>query len=259
MHDIEMNDMTPEFLKCWKAAGIHIDKQVQGGMQSWLRCHPYPPFLEHLSFRLGNQVFFVRVEDSDERIDGPGGLHGLLMIADECKGHACVMPMKKKFLGGSWVAERGGWGLVDARTGAVVDPAQLVTDEKIEMTNWELQDFAVQVVRTQLEKEGFQLMSWQGNPDVDPAIWFVGGSKGPEWVVVRAVRYPDNEAAKPANWSSIAEGCARQSKVGHFAQVAFASTDQPFRSDGEKPVPLWRGYGVHVRYEGMERGAQTSK
>jgi hypothetical protein len=29
-------------------------------------------------------------------------------------------------------------------------------------------------------------MSWQGNPSVDPSIWFVGDS-GPEWVVVRAV------------------------------------------------------------------------
>lgn len=253
MHNIEMQEMTPAFLDCWKAAGIHIDKQVQGGMQSWLRCHPYPPFLEHLSFRLGNQVFFVRVEDADERIEGPGSLRGLLMIADECKGHACVMPMKKKFLGGSWVIERSGWGLVDARTGALVDPTQLVTDEKIEMTDWELQDFAVQVVRTQLEKERHQLMSWQGNPGVDPAIWFVGESKGPEWIVVRAVRYPDNKAKKPANWAAIAEGCARQSKIGHFAQVAFASTAQPFESDGEKPVPLWRGHGVHVRYEGLER------
>jgi hypothetical protein len=254
MFNIEMQEMTPEFLKCWKAAGIHIDQQVQGGMQSWLRCHPYPPFLEHLSFRLGNQVFFVRVEDSDERIDGPGGLNGLLMIADECKGHACVMPMKKKFLGGSWVTERGGWGLVDARTGAVVDPLQLVSDEKIEMTDWELQDFAVQVVKTQLEKDGFESMSWQGNPGVDPAIWFVGGSKGPEWVVVRAVRYPEKEAAKPKNWAAIAEGCARQSKIGHFAQVAFASIDQPFESEGERPAPLWRGHGVHARYTGLESG-----
>jgi len=30
------------------------------------------------------------------------------------------------------------------------------------------------VVGTQLEKEGFELMSWQGNPNVDPAIWFIG-------------------------------------------------------------------------------------
>ncbi|MDO8772688.1 MAG: hypothetical protein Q7K57_29100 [Burkholderiaceae bacterium] len=253
MHDIAMQEMTPDFLKCWQAAGDHIDKQVQGGMKSWLRAQPSPPFLEHLSFRLGNQVFFVRVEDADGRIDGPGSLRGLLMIADGCNGRACVMPMKKKFLGGGWVAAHNGWGLVDAKTGELVDPAHLVTEEKIEMTKWELQDFAVQVVRTQLEKEGYQLMSWQGNPDVDPAIWFIGGSKGPEWVVVRAVRYPDNEAIRPANWSNIADSCTRQSKIGHFAQVAFASTDQPFQSADETPVPLWRGHGVHVRYNGLER------
>ena len=41
MYDIEMQEMTPDFLKCWQAAGVHIDKQVQGGMRSWLRCHPY--------------------------------------------------------------------------------------------------------------------------------------------------------------------------------------------------------------------------
>ena len=252
MFDIAMQEMTPEFLKCWQAAGTHIDKQVQGGMKSWLRAHPYPPFLEHFSFRVGNQVFFVRVQDSENRIEGPGSLRGLLTISDGCKGHACVMPMKKKFLGGDWIADRYGWGLVDARTGALVDPAHLVTAEKIEMTEWELQDFAVQVVRAQIEKEGYQLMSWQGNPAVDPAIWFVGKSKGPEWVVVRAARYPDNKAKKPANWSGIADGCARQSKIGHFAPVAFASTDQ-FQSAGGIPVPLWRGYGVHVRYEGLER------
>ncbi|MBV5322286.1 MAG: hypothetical protein JZU60_00460 [Ilumatobacteraceae bacterium] len=249
-----MHEMTPDFFKCWQAAGIHIDKQIQGGMQSWLRSHPYPPFLEHLSFRLGNQVFFVRVQDAQNRIHGPGSLSGLLMIADGCQGHACVMPMNKKFLGGQWTTEKSGWGLVDARTGALVDPVKLVTDKKIEMTEWELQDFAVQVVRTQLEKDGYQIMSWQGNPGVDPAIWFVGESKGPEWIVVRAARYPNNEATKPANWLNIAEGCALQSKVVHFAQVAFASTDQPFQSAGEKPVPLWRGYGVHVRYEGLENG-----
>ena len=254
MHNIEMQEMSPEFLKCWQAAGTHLNKQAQGGIQSWLRAHPYPPFLEYLSFRLGNQVFFVRVEDAHKRDDGPSTMRGLMSIADGCKGQACILPMKKKFLGGAWVAERGGWGLVDARTGASVDPVMLITDQKIEMTDWELQDFAVQVVRDQLEKEGYQLMSWQGNPDVDPAIWFVGQSKRPEWVVVRAVRYPHNHVAKPANWAAIAAGCAHMSDVGHFAQVAFASTEQPFGEEGEAPVPLWRGHGVHVRYVGLESG-----
>ncbi len=70
MYEIEMNEISEAFFPCWKAAGIHLSKQVDGGIQSWLRAHPYPPFLEHLSFRLGNQLFFVRVDDVDGMVAG---------------------------------------------------------------------------------------------------------------------------------------------------------------------------------------------
>jgi hypothetical protein len=229
---------------------------VQGGMKSWLKATPYPPFLEHLSFRLGNQVFFVSVEDEDERIEGPGGRMGLKSISAGCSGHACILPMKKKLLGG-WPAVHSGWGLIDAGTGKPVNPIDLVSAEKIEMTAWELQYFAIQVVREQLQKEGFQLTSWQGNPEVDPSIWFVGKSKKPEWIIVRAARYPESEATKPVNWSDIAAGCAHRGEVGHFAPVAFASVDQPLLIPQESPVPLWRAHGVHFRYQGLKPGGST--
>ena len=254
MHNIEMQEMSPEFLKCWKAAEIHLNHQIQGGIQSWIRAHPNPPILEHLSFRLGNQLFFIRVEDVERRVEGPGDLRSLILISDGCKGHACILHMKKRFLGDAWVAECNGWGLVDARTGEPVEPVMLISDQNIEMTDWELQDFAVQVVRDEIEKMGYQLMSSQGNPSVDPAIWFVGESKQPEWVVVRSARYPRSEVSKPENWTAIASGCALMSDVGHFAQVAFASVNQPFAGKGETPVPLWRGHGVYVRYCGLESG-----
>ncbi|RJP93885.1 MAG: hypothetical protein C4518_05085 [Desulfobacteraceae bacterium] len=252
MYEIEMQAMSPEFLKCWQAAGMHLDKQVQGGIQSWLRADPHPPFLEHLSFRLGNQLFFVRVEDVEGKVEGPGSLRGLHAVADGNRGHACLMPMKKKFFGGGWISEKSGWGLVDAATMKPVEPVSLVTDEKIEMTSWELQDLAVQVVRDYLQKQGYQLMSWQGNPEVNPSIWFVGESKGPEWVVVRAVRYPENQASRPANWQAIAHQYEHKSQMGHFASVAIASTEQPFESENEQAVPLWRGHGMHVRFTGLE-------
>ena len=250
MQNIDMQEMSPEFLNCWQAAGNHLNNQVQGGIQSWLRAYPHPPILEHLSFRLGNQLFFVRVEDAEKHVVGPGSLRGLMLIADECKGHACILPMKKR-IGGAWQADHGGWGLVDATTGASVDPVMLITDQKIEITEWELQDFAVQVVRDQIKKEGYQLMSWQGNPVIDPAIWFMGKSKKPEWVVVRAVRYPKSEATRPANWGAIATDCAHMSSVGHFASVAVVSAEQDFDTNDAKPLPLWRGYGNFVRYEGL--------
>jgi len=251
MHNVEMQEMTEAFLPCWKAAGIHLSKQVDGGIQSWLRAHPYPPFLEHLSFRLGNQLSFVRIEDVDGKALGPGSIRGLAAAAKGANGHACILPMQKKFFGG-WVADMPGWGLLSAETRKPIDPVSVVTDQKIEMTPWEVHDMAVQVVRDYLEKEGFELMSWQGNPEVDPSIWFVGKTKRPEWVVVRSAKFPASSANRPANWAAIANGCTKLSATGHFASVAVVSVNQPFESSEEAPVPLWRGHGMHVRFDGLE-------
>ena len=56
----------------WQAAGLHIQNQVQGESKSWLRSHINPPFLEHLSFRFGNQLFYIRIQDVDDELDIPG-------------------------------------------------------------------------------------------------------------------------------------------------------------------------------------------
>ena len=90
-----MAEVTEDFAKCWQAAGLHIQNQVQGELKSWLRPHINPPFLEHLSFRLGNQLFYIRIQDVDDELEIPGSLRGLLSIANGSQGHACLMPMKK--------------------------------------------------------------------------------------------------------------------------------------------------------------------
>lgn len=122
------------------------------------------------------------------------------------------------------------------------------------MTDWELQDFAVQVVRDQLDNTGKKLMSWQGNPSVDPSIWFVGVD-GPEWVVVRAVRYPQRAAKLPENWRQIAKSCVRIGKVGHFASVSVANSNDAFDPTGAvPPTPLWRGHALRVAFDGLVAG-----
>jgi hypothetical protein len=159
---------------------------------------------------------------------------------------------------GDWVPQAAGWGLLDARTGNTVNPIDLVGDARIEMTDWEVHDFAVQVVRKHLEKSGKKLMSWTGHPGVDPSVWFVGAS-GPEWIVVRAVRYPKSNAIPPADWPQIAASCARLGKVGHFASVSVANADDAFDPSGTVPaLPLWRGHAMFVRFEGLVAGSAVS-
>jgi hypothetical protein len=231
---------------------LRIQNQAQGQLNSWLRSHLNPPFLEHLSFRLGNQLFYIQVEDVGGVLETPGNIKGLLTIADGCAGHACLMPMKR--VGQDWEPTESGWGLVDARTRLPVNPPALITDEMLEMTDWELQDLAVQVVREEIAKEGHHLMSWNGDPRVNPSLWFVGHSGGPEWVLVRAVRYPEVEATEPANTPELKLHFAKLGFPGHFASVAIASADDPFDPDAKRngnSVSLYRGCGMHIRYEGL--------
>jgi hypothetical protein len=251
MEKIHMAEFSNDFGYCWNAAGMHLQAQAQGSL-NWLKASLTPPFLEHFSFRLGNQLLFVRVEDIDKEVQSPGTLEGLLSVADGCSGHACLMYMKRK--GDEWSCVVPNWGLVDARTETIVDPVALVTDEKIVMTDWELQDFAVQVVRDSLKSEGKEIMSWQSNPNIDPSIWFVGDT-GPEWIVVRAARLPEREAVEPRNVEKIAEQCASIGKVGHFASVSAANTNDPFDPNAKESgnyIPLFRGEGIEVSYKGLK-------
>lgn len=266
MHEIDMQVMSPAFHECWQSACAHIERQAQGGKVNWLRAHPLPPFLEHLSFRLGNQLFFVRVADAQGRVTGPGSRAGLYRVADACQGHACVLTLERD-LAGTWHPVDPGWGLRDARSGALLDPAALVSDEPIPMTDWEMHDFAVQVVRESLEREGHQLISWQGDPAVDPSIWFVGRSGQPEWVVVRAARFPRPQPARPSNWRAIAASVAHRGRAGHFAPVVVMGLDWLEEEDDGLAVdldgdeedmplssPLWRGHALDVDYGGLEPG-----
>lgn len=245
-----MNEVSPSFAECWQAAGRHLQQQGQGAI-NWLRAHLHPPMLEHLSFRLGNQLFFVCIDAEGVAPFSTATTKALGAVSQKCRGHACLMPMKKTPRG--WEAASPGWGLIDMATNRPVTPPALITDEKIEMSDWELQDFAVQVVRDQLEKEGRKLMSWQGNPDVDPSLWFVG-DRGPEWVVVRTERYPKKDACPPVNWAAIARSCSRLSSIGHFASVSVANADDSFDPFKGSPLPLWRGHGMYVSYKGLAAG-----
>jgi hypothetical protein len=132
MYDIPVDEISREFGLCWQAAGHHLQtcgrkaaKEMKPellmlppgvGYEAiiWLKVELRPPFLEHLSFRLGNQLFFVRLEDVDNSLEIPGTRNGLMRVANECKGHACLMPMKRS--GGKWKPTEPGWGLVSLPT-----------------------------------------------------------------------------------------------------------------------------------------------
>lgn len=253
MTSIPEQEITTDFAELWSAAGRHLSKQMQGSSNNWLKADLKPPFLEHLSVRLGNQLFYIRVQDQSGRVVGPSSIKGLLAIADGCNGHACLLEMVQK--GSEWFPTSSGWGLTNATTRKPINPVDLITNELIEMTDWELQGFAIQNVKQFLEKAGKEITSYHGNPHVDPSIWFKGDS-GLEWVIVRAVRHPLFRASLPNKLDEIKKGYSKLASKGHFASVAVASFEDTESDNSQlSPTPLWRGHGMTMIFDGLEEVA----
>jgi hypothetical protein len=124
-----------------------------------------------------------------------------------------------------------------------MSPPDLVDDSLVELSDWELHDFAIQMVRRHLEEERAEILSWTGDPGIDPSLWFTRDGRR-EWVVVRAVRYPSAGAKVPDNIDSIAASCFSQADGGSFASVAVANASEP-------GAPLWRGHGYTVSFKGL--------
>ncbi|MDR2352814.1 MAG: hypothetical protein LBF22_06550 [Deltaproteobacteria bacterium] len=241
--EISSDIWSREFQTCWTLAANYIQRLGDNTL-SWFKGNLYAPLFEHFSFRMGNQLFFVRLEDAEGRLNVPGNIDGLFEIAGACNGHPLLMPMKNT--GGIWLPIVPGWGLVDAKTKEPVNPKNFLTGERVEYTDWELHDMAVHSVIMSLGTRKIHCFS--NHPDLSPSIWYEGES-GIEWIIVRWSRYPEADAGPPGNWAEIRESCfARGCGNGYFAVVIFAGKD-PLTGKPVENLPLIRGGNIMINYQ----------
>jgi hypothetical protein len=248
MHYINQTVPPPKaFREVWAAAGNHLSAQGQGAL-AWLRSDFQMPMPEHLAFRIGNQLFFVWIEVEGHTPLDDNRRALIQRKARSAQAHGCVLGLERR--GSEFIPSGSDWSLFDIDTNLPVNPVALVSDEPIIMTDWEVHDFAVWIVRSRLAKDGFKVESWQSEPDIEPAIWF-SGKNGLEWIVVRGVRYPILDASMPSDIAAIQKSCAPLSVRGNFASVSLASPEDPFYPDGSNTVPLLRGHKMIVRFDGL--------
>ena len=93
MYRIDHEKVSDAFAECRRAARLHLTRKLPPAHPFWLKSSLSAPFLEHLSFRLGNQLFYIRIEDADESIEVPGSRMLLHRVADGNQGCACLLPM----------------------------------------------------------------------------------------------------------------------------------------------------------------------
>ena len=247
MYEVIQDPAGDQFQEAWRAAGQHMQRLGGEGI-SWIRADLNPPLAEHLSFRLGNQLVFVYIEVSGG-IESPSSKQLFAKACAEATAVAAVMLMEPS--GRTFQPVYGGWGLRDARTQATIDPPSLVSDAKIEMSDWEVHDFAIQIVESQIKKSGNTILSKQPSPHIDPSLWF-RDRQGPAFVIVRSGRFPLSDAPRPANIAEIAASCAKMSRRGFFASVTVANAEQQSAPASRGSIPLYRGHGIVVRYTGIE-------
>jgi hypothetical protein len=246
LYSVDETPMTEAFHACWYAAAVHLSAQGQGAI-NWLKATPTPPFLEHLSFRLGNQLFFVRVEDIDEVEIGPGNRGGVISIAEGTGGHACIIYMKLDRTG-EWRPATSGWGLLKVEDEGMIDPPSLISEELIEISEWEMQDIAVQVVRGILEDQGHTVESWQGSPHLNPSIWYRKNGVR-TWVIVRSCKYPEQQGTLPSEVMSLRQKFEAQGFLGEYGLVSLSSLDSNLasaRSSGADSI--FRGHMVSAQF-----------
>ena len=246
MYQIEMHQVSDDFVNCWRAAITHLETKGREAIK-WLKSDLTPPFLDHMSFRIGNQLFFVQIEDIDNGLDTPSNIGGLKLIARGCNGVACTMPMRRKGIG--WETCLPDWGLIKLDTKELINPYNIVTNENIPMTDWEIQDFAVQVVRNYVEDElNFKISSSQGNPAVNPSIWFKGKEKH-ECIIVGSAKFGDYLPELPADVTDIIKSVSDVTDAVHFASVCFYHPEQ---KNFEDVLPLYRGHGTGIKFSGLK-------
>lgn len=224
MHPIEPLPSPPEFYEMWHAAGVHLNARIKDGGGRWLRAE-LPGFRDHLSFTFGNQLFFVQVLDINGGVQPWINLSLLDDLAQEAKGIACLMPMKK--IEGSWQSAEGGWGLVGLADDLPLQPERHTPDEPIVISEWEVHDLGVQFVRNHLIDNGFKIQSWQSDIRIDPAISCLKDDTS-YGIVVRTSRKGPDAALRPENAEKIASTLSSNSVVPLFVGLKVAGENDFF-------------------------------
>ena len=249
MNIIEQEKPSKEFQQAWLAAAQHINSRCQDGI-AWIRNNLSRPFVEHLSFRIGNQIFFIFVDAAEFKLSARYDV--FVNFANLAGATPCFMPMSKNIA--KYEPAEAGWGLRHAVTNEHVNPLDMVSDELIEMTDWELYDLSVDFVKKALQKEGKSVYSSCSDIRISPSFWFEENNLH-YWVVVRAGRYPTVSIKVPDNINQIAASFAGMGEAGFFASVVVANADDPFDADAKETgnfLPLYRGHGMRVKYSGIQ-------
>jgi hypothetical protein len=261
------------FLKARNMAGVQLQDQFKANNKmsvnssyegfKWIKAELTYPSFDNLTFAFKNTIFSVVIELINENGSSftKQQKDRLLMACEENNLIPCTFKLKlrertntflnrligdKNQLDYELTVLEKGWNLHDARTNQKIEPTILASNELTRMSKWELNNFAIQIVRNEIVKEGNQILSFCDLSGVNPQIWFKNKKGETGWVIVKHIKKENDLDYK--EWIGL-EDRSPQLKLydGYFAAVQFYSMNT------NSTTELFRGDEMSVKYKGLER------
>ena len=254
-------DIESIYMEAHNLAGYHIQQMIGENKSdfTWIRPEATNPSFDDLNFRYKNQVFsvLIKILHRGEEMLEPRRIEPFIRETKENNLVPCIFPVTFEFApvssphGWGIVFEPGknpshelkmqdptGWNLFHAETNEKINPLEMADDTPVLMSDYEMQNFAIQIVRNQLKKDGLKLESFCDAPGITPQLWFQDKNGKMCWVCVEYG--PDEKKIKQPNISNLNSALAEYD--GYFAPVGI----QPM--NGNK---AYRGIGYYINYSGL--------
>jgi hypothetical protein len=131
-------------------------------------------------------------------------------------------------------------------------------EAEVELSNWEVHDFGIQVARQALQHDGHQIQHYDSGFSALIQIEAVIDSEL-TFILCRTVRYPKMTANfEPELVQKAAEHAARNNAVLKTASVRLVNSDDALDPGSNFALPLFRGKEVSAGFDGLETPMLTS-
>jgi len=239
---IDRSDPGQQYIEDRFNAMQYIDKAALiHKYMRWIKTEPSYPSFDDFTFAYKNQIFSVmvlRVDDKGRIIDPPPRLEALRRETGRNNLVPCVFPLHYKT--GRPIFP-GTWNLVNPFTGKRVAPDKMRSDSLVEVSDWEIRNWAVNIVWNYLDREGFEKCSYCDAPEINPQIWFKDRNHKECWIQVLYSVEPND--VEKQNFSFYDWPPEVLSHDGYVAHVGFAPVEAPI---------LYRTHGACVKFQGIE-------
>ena len=226
---IDGGEYTDDFIDCYRFASNFLFEKGQDVI-NFIPFSSFPTPV-HTSFRIGNQLFFIHIVDLDDNMETPGSIEGFISICEKFQCLACLLPVRKK--NNKWTIENLDWGLIDAKTGDIINPHNLVSDEKLVMSDYEIHQMGVEYVRDFILKKnlGYNISGFIIDPDIRPSISFY--KQDTHCCVLVKVSYDPNPIVKKEEFKDVLEEMKSTypNTIVYFAGVHLLGQEQVKKKD----------------------------